>query len=73
MNAIIEVFNHTLMITGFVFVMMLVIEYMNVLTNGAWRQRLATARAGQYLFAALMGFVVLVYFVSLVRMGLNTP
>jgi hypothetical protein len=57
LNPIIEVFNHTLMITGFVFVMMLVIEYINVLTNGAWRQRLATARAGQYLFAALLGAI----------------
>jgi len=57
MNAIIEVFNHTLMITGFVFVMMLVIEYVNVLTSGSWRQRLATARTGQYLFAALMGVI----------------
>ncbi len=57
MAAIIEVFNHTLMITGFVFVMMLVIEYVNVLTSGSWQQRLATARAGQYLFAALMGVI----------------
>lgn len=57
MAAIIKVFNHTLMITGFVFVMMLVIEYVNILTSGAWRQRLSTARAGQYLFAALMGVI----------------
>ncbi len=55
MAAIFGVFNQALMITGFVFVMMLVIEYVNVLTSGAWQQRLATSRWGQYLFAALMG------------------
>lgn len=52
-----EVFNHTLMITGFVFVMMLVIEYINVLTSGIWQQRLARQRWGQYLLAALLGSV----------------
>ncbi len=54
-TAMIGVFNHALMITGFVFVMMLVIEYVNVLTSGAWQQRLASSLWGQYLFAALMG------------------
>lgn len=57
LKALSEIFNHTLMITGFVFVMMLVIEYVNVLSSGAWQQRLASARAGQYLFAALMGVI----------------
>lgn len=52
-----EVFNHTLMITGFVFVMMLVIEYLNVLTSGIWQRRLAHQRWGQYLLAALLGVV----------------
>ena len=28
--------EHAVMITGFVFVMMLVVEYLNVLTSGAW-------------------------------------
>ncbi|MCB0260108.1 MAG: arsenic efflux protein [Calditrichaeota bacterium] len=52
-----EVFNHTLMITGFVFVMMLLIEYLNVLTSGIWQQWLAGRRWGQYLLAALLGAV----------------
>lgn len=43
------------MITSFVFVMMLVIEYLNVLTRGKWREHLARRRLGQYLLAALLG------------------
>jgi hypothetical protein len=43
------------MITGFVFVMMLVIEYVNVVTSGRWGERLARNRAGQYVLAAVLG------------------
>ncbi len=43
------------MITGFVFVMMLVIEYINVATSGRWGERLARNRAGQYILASLLG------------------
>ena len=43
------------MITGFVFVMMLVVEYLNVLTRGSWQERLTGHRWGQYLLAALLG------------------
>ncbi|HSG28458.1 MAG TPA: putative manganese transporter, partial [Candidatus Krumholzibacterium sp.] len=52
-----DVLRNTLMITGFVFVMMLVIEFVNVLTSGAWQKRLASSRFGQYLLAALLGAV----------------
>ncbi|MBK7927616.1 MAG: arsenic efflux protein [Bryobacterales bacterium] len=45
----------SLLITAFVAVMMLLIEYLNVLTGGAWRQRLSGHRWGQYLLAALLG------------------
>ena len=51
----IEVLRHTVMIAGFVFVMMLVVEYINILTSGAWRNRLAGSSWGQYLFAAALG------------------
>ncbi|MBK9170250.1 MAG: arsenic efflux protein [Bryobacterales bacterium] len=44
-------------ITGFVAVMMLLIEYLNVLSVGAWQRRLADRRWGQYLLAALLGAV----------------
>ncbi len=45
------------MITGFVFVMMLVIEFLNVLTSGAWQHRLARSRFGKYIFAAILGVI----------------
>ncbi len=45
------------MITGFVFVMMLVIEYINVLTSGDWQQRLARHQWGQYVAAAFLGAI----------------
>ncbi|MEX1137973.1 MAG: putative manganese transporter [Bacteroidota bacterium] len=51
----VDILGQSLMITGFVFVMMLVIEYVNVLTSGSWQQGLAKSRWGQYLLAALLG------------------
>ena len=35
--------------------MMLVIEYLNVLTSGTWQARLARNRWGQYVEAAVLG------------------
>jgi len=52
-----HVLGHTLSITGFVFVMMLAIEYVNVLTNGDWQAKLARNRWGQYAVAALLGAI----------------
>jgi hypothetical protein len=51
----ISVIKHALMITGFVAVMMLVIEYLNVLSRGEWQKRLTNHRWGQYLLAAFLG------------------
>jgi hypothetical protein len=45
------------MITAFVIVMMLVIEYLNVITAGSWHEKLAQSRIGQYFIAALLGLV----------------
>ncbi|GAI00212.1 unnamed protein product, partial [marine sediment metagenome] len=45
---IIETLKHALMITGFVFVMMLVIEYINVQTKGSWQNSLKKSRWIQY-------------------------
>ncbi|MBE9486356.1 MAG: hypothetical protein IMY82_04215, partial [Chloroflexi bacterium] len=50
-----ESITHALMITGFVFVMMLVIEYLNVLTTGVWQQGLRRSRWQQYLLASFLG------------------
>ncbi len=46
---------HALMITGFVFMMMLFIEYVNILSQGVWQTRLEQNRWGQYLLAAFLG------------------
>ena len=54
-HGILNVAKHALMITGFVSVMMLVIEYLNVLTRGSWQQGLARYRFGQLVLAALLG------------------
>ena len=51
----IDILRNSVMITGFVFVMMLVIEYVNVVTSGRWGERLARNRAGQYILAAVLG------------------
>jgi len=54
---IFPVIKHGLMITGFVFVMMLVIEYVNVLTQGIWQDNISQSRWKQYLFAAFLGAI----------------
>ncbi|HUT76118.1 MAG TPA: putative manganese transporter, partial [Polyangia bacterium] len=46
-----------LMITGFVAVMMLAVEYVNVLTQGVWYRALSTGRWRQYLLAAALGAI----------------
>ncbi len=51
----ISVITQTLVITGFVSLMMLVIEYVNVLSNGRWQEKLAGRPWGQYLLAAFLG------------------
>lgn len=46
-----------LTITAFVAAMMLLIEYVNVLTAGAWPRRLAGLPGGPYLAAAVLGLI----------------
>jgi hypothetical protein len=50
-----ELGKSALMITGFVGVMMLAIEYVNVLSRGAWQKQLAAQRWGQYVLATFLG------------------
>jgi hypothetical protein len=45
------------MITGFVFVMMMLIEYINVQTNGVWQKVILSKQWKQYLIAALLGVI----------------
>lgn len=53
--AFIETFKESIMITGFIFTMMLVIEYINIQTKGTWRDAIKERPWGQYLIAALLG------------------
>jgi len=50
-------FKHALVITGFVFTMMLAIEYINVQTKGLWRKTISTNKFKQYLFSAFLGAI----------------
>ena len=50
-----EIVKHSLVITGFVAVMMLVIEYLNVFSQGQWQERLSRNSWGQYFLAAFLG------------------
>jgi hypothetical protein len=50
-----ELVKTALMITSFVLAMMLIIEYLNVLTAGKWQESLAGHMWGQYVLAALLG------------------
>jgi len=52
-----ELIKHALMITGFVFLMMLLIEYINVLSHGKWQSILKTSRWGNYFLSALLGLI----------------
>jgi len=49
------ILEKTLMITGFVGLMMLVIEYINVITKGSWQKGLTGRRWMQYLIAVILG------------------
>jgi hypothetical protein len=50
-----SILEGTLMITAFVAVMMILVEYINVLTLGRWKDALWNSRWSQYLVAALLG------------------
>jgi hypothetical protein len=52
---VIEIIKQTIVITGFVLVMMLVIEYVNVFTGGTWQKKMLSNRWSQYFLAALLG------------------
>ena len=52
-----EVLKHTLMITGFVMLVMLIIEYLNVQTSGRWSMKLKASPWIQILIAGLLGII----------------
>ncbi len=47
--------THAIMITGFVFMMMVLIEYLNVLSGGIWQKGLRGSPWKQYLLAFFLG------------------
>ncbi len=49
------ILSESLEITGFVFVMMLVVEYVNVLSRGSWQEALSRAPWRQYGLAVILG------------------
>jgi len=53
----VQTLNHAFVITGFVFVMMLIIEYLNVLTRGNWDRILSRLRWGQAVLSSFLGAV----------------
>jgi len=57
MKILIEVLKHALMITGFVFVMMLIIEYINVQTKSVWHDKIRSGKWAQYLLAGFLGAI----------------
>jgi hypothetical protein len=57
MHFVREIVGETLVLTSFVFVMMLVIEYVNVLTRGHAERLLAASRFAQPLVGAALGVV----------------
>jgi hypothetical protein len=52
---IFSVLHTTIMITGFVWLMMLIVEYLNVLTRGTWQRSFGAHRWTQYLLAVILG------------------
>ena len=52
---IIALLKQSLIITSFVLIMMLLIEFINVLTHGEWELKLKKSRFGQYLLGVLLG------------------
>jgi len=56
-HGILGVIGDAVMITGFVFVIMLVVEYFNVLTSGALQGNLVRQRWKQYLLGVVLGAV----------------
>ena len=52
-----EIVKHTILITSFVFIMMLLIEYINVQTRGSWQKKLKKSKLGQYTVGVILGAI----------------
>jgi len=56
-HIIIHTLKHAVMITSFVMIMMLVIEYINVQTRGMWSEKLRQKPGLQIIISALLGII----------------
>lgn len=54
-SSLIEVIKQSFMISSFVFIMMVLIEYINVRTQGNWQEALKRNIWWQYLIAVCLG------------------
>jgi hypothetical protein len=54
---ILDVLKHAILITSFIFVMMLLIEYINVQTHGSWQNKLKKTKFGQYALGVFLGAI----------------
>ena len=57
LSIIIQIFTRTIMITSFVLMMMLVIDYLNVQSRGIWNKKLQQKPFLQIFFAAILGII----------------
>jgi len=57
MEEIYKLFLQSVMISGFVFIMMMLIEYINVQTKGVWQKHLTGNKWKQYIIAGLLGAI----------------
>lgn len=55
MNGFVHTINHSIMITLFVFTMMLIIDYVNVLTKGGMEEKIKKGKGRQYIIASFLG------------------
>ncbi len=57
MEVIYKVFLKSVMISGFVFIMMVAVEYINVLSKGMWQKYLVGSKWKQYTIAGILGAI----------------
>ena len=57
MEMVIDILKNTLMVTGFVLIMMLLIEYLHVSTQGRWSRALEKSGPSQIFLATLIGLI----------------
>ena len=57
LSIVFQIFTRTIMITSFVLMMMLVIDYLNVQSKGVWNKKLQQKPYLQIFFAAILGMI----------------